>query len=82
MGRRVFEGEVARLRGALAPRDLAVLDQVRALKLMSGAQIQAVQNGMAAFAEKCPQLPAADLHLIQQMRRLLIKALHKPADRR
>jgi hypothetical protein len=33
---------VLRVRDGLSPRDIAVLDQVRDLKLMSGAQIQAV----------------------------------------
>jgi hypothetical protein len=33
---------VLRLRESLSPRDIAVIDQVRDLKLMSGAQIQAV----------------------------------------
>jgi hypothetical protein len=39
---RVYRSQVERLHESLGPRDLAVLDQVRDLKLMSGAQIQAV----------------------------------------
>ncbi len=40
---RVDRSQVERVRELLSPRDLAVLDQVRDRKLMSGAQIQAVQ---------------------------------------
>jgi hypothetical protein len=43
---RIYQGEVRRIRESLAPRDLAVLDQVRDLKLMSGSQIQAVHFPM------------------------------------
>lgn len=39
---RIYQRDLQRLREQLSPRDLAVLDQVRDLKLMSGAQIQAV----------------------------------------
>jgi hypothetical protein len=41
-GSRIYQRDVARLREILSPRDLAVLDQVRDLRLMSGAQIAAV----------------------------------------
>jgi hypothetical protein len=41
-GARVLGRDLVRLREQLSPRDLAVLDQVRDLKLMTGAQIQAV----------------------------------------
>jgi hypothetical protein len=42
MRRRVFQHDLARIRERLAPRDLAILDQIYMLRLMSGAQIQAV----------------------------------------
>jgi hypothetical protein len=41
-GARIYQRNVQRLREQLSPRDIAVLDQVRELKLMSGAQIRAV----------------------------------------
>jgi hypothetical protein len=41
-GVRVHQQEVERLRESLLPRDWAVLDQVRDLRLMTAAQIQAV----------------------------------------
>jgi hypothetical protein len=47
---RIFQGDVDRLREIVGPRDLAVLDQVRDLKLMSGAQIQSVHFPLAEHA--------------------------------
>jgi hypothetical protein len=41
-GARIYQRDVQRLRAQLSARDIAVLDQVRDLKMMSGAQIQAV----------------------------------------
>jgi len=39
---RIYQHDLDRIRERLAPRDLAVLDQIRTLRLMTGAQIQAV----------------------------------------
>lgn len=42
MTARAFQSDVVRIRERLAPRDIAVLDQINSLRLMTGAQIQAV----------------------------------------
>lgn len=41
-GARIYRRDVGRIREQLSARDIAVLEQVRELRLMSGAQIQAV----------------------------------------
>jgi hypothetical protein len=39
---RIYQHDIDRIRERLAPRDLAVIDQIYTLRLMTGAQIQAV----------------------------------------
>lgn len=51
-GRRINAESLERLRDRVSPRDLAVIDQVRDLKLMSGAQIQTVHFSIDDHATK------------------------------
>lgn len=77
-GGRIYQADVNRLREVISPRDVAVLDQVRDLKLMSGAQIQAVHFPLLDHAT----VEAAGRACRRVLRRLVTLGLLIRLDRR
>jgi hypothetical protein len=75
---RISREDLERLQESLSPRDIAVLGQVRDLKLMSGAQIQAVHFPLADHATT----DAAGRACRRVLRRLTGEGLLVRLDRR